>query len=475
MIKRKYFLLPFLVFPLFLVLKSCTNAHLDTLTGQLEPEPGEELTAGVAGTVYDPSVNAFNNAINGLSDDETTDFAVGNSFNRNNWVTAPSSTTLRDGLGPMLNAKSCSACHFLDGRGRPPIDGETESASLVFRLSIEGENAFGGPNPLPNYGDQLQPHAISGVDGEGEVEITYTEFPGTYPDGTAYSLRQPTYTFKNLKYGDFPAGFMFSPRVAPKMSGTGIFDALSDATILAYADPDDADGDGISGKPNYVWDYFKKQTVIGRIGWKSNVASVSNQVAHALLGDIGITSSVLPDENLWGIEKQMYDTLPNGGSPEISDTTISKIIFYTSALALPPRRDVKSQDVLYGKLLFTNIGCGKCHVPTSITSTHPIVSQLSNQTVHIYSDLLLHDMGDALGDGRPDGQATGNEWRTAPLWGLSYIKTVNKHTFLLHDGRARNAEEAILWHSGEAAEVKSKFVNLSKTDRDKILKFLDTL
>ena len=435
----------------------------------LAPESDEMYSAGINGTVDDETSNAFGNPIPRLSSDDNDKFVVGNSFNRNSWVTAPASTTGRDGLGPLFNATACASCHILDGRGKPPVGAE-DLNSMIFRLSMPGSLE------VPNYGKQLQNHAINGVDAEGTVKITYTEIPGSYPDGTTYSLRKPDYTFIDLKYGDMPAGFLFSPRVAPKMTGAGNFDAVTDATLLSMADPSDANGDGISGHVNYVFDNIKKTTVIGRHGWKSNAASVANQVADAFINDIGITSDVFPDQQLAGTQVGLYNNLPNGGTPEITTDFYNDVVFYTSSLAMPQRRkNFADQDVLAGKKIFINVGCAKCHMPELKTGTHELVPQLSDQTIRPYSDLLLHDMGEGLADNRPDGEATGTEWRTTPLWGMSYYQTVNKHTFLLHDGRARNVEEAILWHGGESTKIIEDFKSLNKTDRDKLLKFLQTL
>lgn len=448
-----------------LLIAGCNKKDLALLTA----ESGEELTAGPNGTVFDETSNAFGNPIPRLSSDDNDKFIVGNSFNRNAWVTAPASTTGRDGLGPLFNANACASCHILDGRGKPPAPGEDPTA-LIFRLSMPGGLE------IPNYGKQLQNHGITGVLPEGSVNTTYTEQPGNYPDGTTYSLRQPNYTFTNLQYGDFPAGFEFSPRIAPAMAGAGNFDAVSDETILSHADPADADGDGISGRVNHVYDAIKKTTVIGRHGWKSNTASVANQVADAFSNDIGITSRVFPDPQLSGVQLSMYKDVPNGGSPEVQDDFLDDVIFYTASLAMPQRRkDYNTQDVLTGKKLFINIGCAKCHSPELQTGTHELVPQLSNQTIRPYTDLLLHDMGEGLADHRSDAEASGSEWRTTPLWGISYYPTVNKHTYLLHDGRARNVEEAILWHGGESEAVITAFKSLNKTDREKILKFLETL
>ncbi len=458
-------------FILFLVTSLISSCKKDVAQDPVSAyEDGEEYSGGKNITVFDATSFAFNHSLPILSDSDETKFSVGNSFNRNNWVIAPSSTVGRDGLGPLYNALSCSGCHNLDGRGQPPLPGEA-TISMVYKLSSPGTGIHGEPLGVTNFGDQLNNRAIPGVTTEGDVNISYIEVPGSYPDGTTYSLRQPTYTFQNSALN----GVMYSPRVAPKMTGTGLMDAIAEGTILANADENDANGDGISGRPNYVWDYVKNTTALGRIGWKAGQPSVKQQVAHAFSNDIGITSSLFPDENLSGTEVGLYASLPNGGTPEISDDIFNQVYFYTSTLAMPGRRDFKDADVLLGKTLFTQTGCVKCHVPKMQTGTHPDVAYLNNQTIFMYSDLLLHDMGSGLADGRPEFNATGNEWRTAPLWGVGLIKAVNNHEFLLHDGRARGVEEAILWHGGEAISIKTNFTKLSKDDRARLIKFVESL
>jgi len=432
-------------------------------------EQGEEYQGGKSATVFDESVNAFGQAVPGLSVAQNSDFVVGNSFNRNPWVVAPSSTAARDGLGPFFNAVSCAACHFRDGSGKPPEGGP--AVSLLMKLSVAGTDAHGGPRPVDNFGTQLNPYQIPGVtESEGNVNILYTEMPGTYPDGTPYSLRVPTYSFENGAL----AGVMWSPRVAPRMYGTGLIEAIPASTIEGFADPFDANGDGISGKANYVWDEVNHMVSLGRLGWKCGTPSVKQQTAAAFRNDIGITSSLVPDENLYGTQAQ-YASLPNGGSPEISDEIFESVVFYTTALALPARRNAKDADVLKGKLLFNEIGCNKCHVNKMVTGTHPLLSQLSDQTIYPYSDFLLHDMGPALADNRPEFNADGQEWRTTPLWGMGLTHTVATHNYFLHDGRARGFEEAILWHGGEAEAVKNKFMNLTAAQRAQVIKFLQSL
>lgn len=436
----------------------------------LQAEQGEEYSGGAA-TVFDQSQNAFGQQVAGLSYDEGLHFFAGNSFFKQNWVTAPASTTARDGLGPLFQARSCSSCHALDGRGQPPLIPGKESIGLLLRISMPGADAHGGPLPDPTYGDQLQDNSISSVQPEGKFDITYSFINGTYKDGTAYTLRKPVYTIHSLSYGSMQANLV-SPRVGQQIIGMGLLEAISEQTIVALADEADANGDGISGKANYVWDAQHQTMALGRFGWKANQPSVFQQTCGALAGDLGITTHLFDQENCGGIAN--CGSIPNGGSPEIEDDLLNKMVLYTKVLAVPARRDWNDQDVLYGKALFTNIGCASCHTPKLQTGTSNISSH-NNQTIRPYTDMLLHDMGDELADGRPDYLANGNEWRTPPLWGIGLLQTVNGHTFLLHDGRANNIEEAILWHDGEAEKAKNAFKNLSKEDRDKLIRFLNTL
>ncbi|WP_221392605.1 di-heme oxidoredictase family protein [Dyadobacter sp. NIV53] len=217
----------------------------------------EAYSGGKDGTVFDQTANAFGNSLLGLTTDEVDQFVIGNSFNRNNWVTAPSSTSARDGLGPFFNATSCSACHFQDGKGMPVNTDQSVTSSLLFRLSVPGKGQHGEPIHDPNYGEQFNPRAIIGVVAEGDVAVNYQEVPGSYPDGKSFSIRKPTYIFSNLKYGPM-SGTLISPRISTLMSGTGHLEAVSETTILSFADVNDQNGDGISGRPNYVWD-FKTQ------------------------------------------------------------------------------------------------------------------------------------------------------------------------------------------------------------------------
>ena len=384
------------------------------------------------------------------------------------------STTGLDGLGPTFNAPSCAACHFKDGRGKPPTEPDEKPLSLLFRLSIPGQDAHGEPLGDPTYGGQLQPQAILGVPEEGEVALTHSLREGRYADGTAYSLEEPHYTLTNLAFGPVHPELMMSPRVAPVMVGLGLLEAIPDAALEALADPEDKDGDGISGRINHVWDVEHGEPRMGRFGWKANQPSLRQQNAGAFQGDIGITSDLFPSENCPSPQTACHDSL-SGGAPELEAEKLEQVTFYTRMLAVPARRDVNEPEVLRGRRLFRELDCAKCHVPRHETGTVEDAPELSKQVIFPYTDLLLHDMGPELADGRPDFEATGSEWRTPPLWGIGLVETVNRHTRFLHDGRARSLEEAILWHGGEAERSRERFRDLTVNDRTALLRFLESL
>lgn len=467
-----------LAFLVLFITAGCQNKEADAPpTFQDYLEEGEVLSGGQA-TVFDTTPNAFSQPVPGLERAQELLFFVGNSFFNQNWVTAPASTTARDGLGPFFNARSCASCHFKDGRGRAPnFDGETPTGFLL-RLSVPGTDFYGEPLPEPNYGGQLQDQAIANFAAEAAVSIAYEDVVFTFPDGETAMLRQPVYEFSSLAYGELHPETQFSPRVANQMVGMGLLEAVPEETLLTLADPNDLDGDGISGRPNYVWDAYNHEMVIGRFGWKANQPTVLQQVAGAFLGDIGITTPLFMLENCPEIVADCA-TAANGGAPgggpEIEADDFLKVVLYSSSLAVPARRDWEAPQVLQGKMLFNEIGCAACHTPLLETGIHPTIPALSQQTIRPYTDLLLHDMGEGLADGRPDFQATGNEWRTPPLWGIGLIETVNGHTNFLHDGRARNLLEAILWHGGEAAKSRDNFANLTPSEREALLRFLNSL
>lgn len=425
-------------------------------------------------TIFNTSQNAFGQSAPGLERQDELFFFVGNSFFNQNWVMAPSSTTARDGLGPLFNSRSCAGCHFKDGRGRPPEYAGESPTGLLIRLSIPERDLAGGYLPDPIYGGQFQDNAIEGVAVEGSLRIEYTEIAGTFADGTAYSLREPTYYLEDLNYGDLHPDVMMSPRVAPQMIGMGLLEAIDEQTMLDLADPNDVNQDGISGRPNYVWDTLNSQISVGRFGWKANEPTVQQQVAGAFNGDVGITTGIFQHDHCTEVQVDCLNA-PNGGDSEITDDDLGKVVIYSSSLAVPAQRNYDDLEVIRGSEIFAEAGCSLCHIPTLETGLHPTLPIFSNQVIHPYTDLLLHDMGEGLADNRPDYQANGQEWRTPPLWGIGLFETVNGHTYYLHDGRARNLTEAIIWHGGEGQAARDYFLELSADDRAALIAFLESL
>lgn len=434
----------------------------------------DQLSGGNNGTVFDDSKNAFGYQMPGISEDEGLLFFVGNSFFNQNWVSAPASAKARDGLGPLLNAKSCSSCHFKDGRGKPvEVTGQFSNGFLI-RLSVPGTDEHGGPLGEPIYGGQFSDMSIQGINKEGDIEVEYLYITGTYDDGTTYELRKPIYTLTNLNYGDMANNVMMTARIGQQMIGLGLLEAIGESGILAHQDINDANGDGVSGKPNYVWDVKSQSVQLGIFGWKANQPSLLQQVAGAFQGDLGIKSYLFTSENHTQNQTECLD-LDDGGEIEIDEDDLMKTVLYSSSLAVPARRHISDKSVIEGEALFDQLNCVACHVKTYTTGNSHNLTYLNNQVIHPYSDLLLHDMGDGLADNRPDYLATGNEWRTQPLWGIGLIETVNGHTNFLHDGRARNIEEAILWHGGEAENSVNKFKALTKTQRQAVIDFVNSL
>ncbi|WP_417601886.1 di-heme oxidoredictase family protein [Owenweeksia hongkongensis] len=440
---------------------------------ELSPEEGEELSAG-PGTVFNDGPNAFGFQIDGLQGTDELEFFVGNSFFNQNWVQSPSSTTARDGLGPLFNSRACSGCHFKDGRGRPPLYPGEEATGLLLRLTKAAKDINGQNIGDSHYGGQFQDRSIGGVDKEGTISITYQNIEGQFADGTSYTLKQPIYSVTDLAYGPLEADVFISPRIANQVIGLGFLEAISEQQLLSWADPNDANNDGISGRPNYVWDEVSKSRTVGRFGWKANQPNLLQQSAGAFNGDMGITTSVFPNQNCAGGQQACNDA-PTGGDPEIDDDDLGKVVLYVASLAVPARRDYNTQAVLEGKAIFNKINCGNCHLPKITTGQHPTMDEFSNKTIRPYTDMLLHDMGPDLADGVGDFEATETEWRTPPLWGIGLFETVNGHTRYLHDGRAENIEQAILWHGGEAENSRERYKKLPLADREKLIKFLESL
>jgi CxxC motif-containing protein (DUF1111 family) len=436
-------------------------------------DPAEPFSGGAA-TVFDASTAAFSHPVPGLSPERDEEFFVGNALFNRGWVTAPASVVDMDGLGPLYNATNCSGCHFKDGRGRPPEKPGEGFLSMLLRLSIPGSDEHGEPLPEPTYGGQLQGSAILGVPPEGEARVTYTEVTGTYSDGDPWALRAPTYTVENLGYGPLHPQTLVSPRVAPQMIGLGLLEAIPEEVILALADPDDRDGDGISGRPNRVWDAAARRPALGRFGWKANQPSLRQQTLGAFNGDIGITSALFPKDPCSEAQLTCREA-KNGGEPELREEFAAAVVHYARTLAVPARRHWQDGQVRRGRELFAQLRCASCHTERLTTGAYPEVPELEHQPIRPYTDLLLHDMGEGLADGRPDYEASGSEWRTPPLWGIGLFHAVNRHTYYLHDGRARDLAEAILWHGGEAQASRDAFVRAPRADREALLAFLRSL
>ncbi len=387
-------------------------------------------------------------------------------------------TPALDGLGPTFNRTACRECHEGNGRGQPPAYVGARMKSILVRISVPGQDAHGGPNPVPNYGDQLQDNAVPGVKPEGKAIIEWEEIAGTYGDGTQYSLRKPTIKFVNLAYGDFPDDVMASARVAAPVIGLGLLQSIPEENLYALADPDDANGDGISGRVNIAWDAVDKKMAVGRFGWKANVPTVRHQSAGAALGDMGMTTPVFTTNLCEAVQLDciaMADKLAaKVGTPEIVPEIFDPLILYMMMLGVPQQRDADNPAVQRGEQLFRGIGCTGCHMPTQVTGDDTLPA-LRDQVFHPFTDLLVHDMGEGLADNRPDFGASGSEWRTAPLWGIGLTYDVGAFNFHLHDGRARSISEAILWHGGEAEGRREAFRNMSKGQREDLLAFLGSL
>lgn len=455
-------------------------------------QPFEARPAGAATVRVLPDANAFSQPSGNLTFEDELDFRLGNGLFRKLWVSSPSSTLASDGLGPLYNARSCQRCHIKDGRGHPPENAEDNAISMFLRVSVmdpDGvpDNAamaeiadYIATLPDPVYGHQLQDFAIQGHASEYSLGITYDEDIVTLADGTDVALRQPTYTADDLGYGPLHPEAMLSPRVAPQMIGLGLLEAIPAADILAEADPQDRDGDGISGRPNIVWSVEHARPMLGRFGLKAGSPTIKQQSAEAFAGDIGISNPLIKAGSGECTANQAACITAIHGNDATRGTEIDAeglrlVTFYSRNLGVPARRDVDDPQVLRGKEVFHATGCASCHTPSFVTHRLTDQPEQSFQLIWPYTDMLLHDMGPGLADHRPEARATGREWRTAPLWGIGLTEQVSGHTYFLHDGRARSLLEAILWHGGEAQAQRDAVVTMPTEDREALLRFLESL
>ena len=451
------------------------------------PSP-EALTAGTW-TSMELGPSAFSLPISDLTQKQGKQFAEGKAQFNEAWVVAPDPGGVW-GLGPTFNEDRCAHCHDANGRSASVGNGADLVRGPLVRLSIAGKDDVGGPRPHPAYGDQFQNRGIEGrVPAEGTVRVTYADREIELGDGEIVKLRAPKIEFSDLQFGDLGADTMTSLRVAPQLVGLGLLEAIPEETLLSIAREQLARG--VSGRPNYVWDIENERRAMGRFGWKANQPTVRQQVAAAFIGDIGATTYLFQLENCPPVQKQCLD-MPSaslcGGQggcrgntfrPEVNPSRLTNISLYVRALAVPARRNTNDPEVRHGEELFTRAQCNTCHVAelkTAVETHLPHdIKAAGNVTIHPYTDMLLHDMGPDLADGRPDFEATGSEWRTPPLWGIGLLATVNGHSDLLHDGRARNVTEAILWHGGEAQAARERFRTLPAQDRAALVAFVESL
>ncbi|MFT6202306.1 MAG: CxxC motif-containing protein (DUF1111 family) [Candidatus Endobugula sp.] len=460
-------------------------------TNQFEKaEAYEALPAGALTYKKIINANAFSHASDNMNFERKLDFTLGNALFKKIWVSSPSSTESSDGLGPLFNARACQRCHIKDGRGHPPSDANDNRVSMLLRLGIPPQNVeqketisklLENTIPEPTYGGQLQDHSVAAVYAEGGFVIDYTETTVKLNGGESISLRKPRYTLTNLRYGNIHQDTMVSPRIASQMIGLGLLEAIAEKDIIAQADPEDKDNNGISGKAQQVWSRENKKLMLGRFGHKAGMPTLDQQNQAAFNGDIGLATPLFSDAAGDCTTRQVdCQQAPKGLSAQHDNLEVSKkmtdlVLHYTRNLAVPARRKVSDSQVLVGKKLFYSSGCIDCHTPKFITPKKTPAIEQAYQLIWPYTDLLLHDMGDGLADHFTEAKATGKEWRTPPLWGIGLTPTVNGHSLYLHDGRARNLLEAILWHGGEAKTAKNAVIDMTPVERKQLIQFVESL
>ena len=417
------------------------------------------------------SAKAFSKPFANMSSEEDGLFAVGKSFFRIPWVEAPSATTARDGLGPLFNANTCKNCHPNNSAGVATNKDGTMSRSLLLRLSHRTSNNQAliekvGFEPDSTYGAQLSRNGNQKVLREGTPKVSYESIKGKYPDGTSYELRNPTYTIDDKNYGALDTQTVIAPRIGSALIGLGLLEQIPEKDLLKYQDINDSDNDGISGKANYAYSPEINSTIMGKFTWKASATSVKHQSAGAAHNDMGLSNPLFPLHNCTSKQIECLKEAEKGRFEfDLPAKRLDAITYYLQNLAVPKRRELEKH--VKGEKLFNSLNCTACHVPSYQTS--------EGVTIHPYSDLLLHDMGEGLADGRSEFLATGVEWRTAPMWGIGLYKEASGETNLLHDGRARSVEEAILWHGGEAQKSKDAFMALKKKKRDEVIGFLNSI
>ena len=472
------------------------------------PVSDTERYPGGRATVSISPFASMEKVVPNLPESEKPHFYSGRALARQPWVKAPTITDARDGLGPIYNARGCLACHIKGGKSLLPTRPDAPLFGPLVRMSVVLDDAsamqtaaqsMDGVIPDPVYGDQLQTQSIAllhqlhkatpleiaetgDVPPEAYAYLDWETSSYTYPDGHVVELRKPLLNLKHAAYGDFDPNTRFSLRNAPAIHGMGLLERIPQQALAALADPDDLNGDGISGRQNQVWDSRTQSFQPGRFGHKANRPNLDMIVGSAFATDIGISNPMFPNQPC-SPQQALCNAQRNGNNRqgfELPDNLLRLVTNFNRNLGVPIRRDMDNSDVKAGRSLFYQAGCHQCHQPSFVTEDRVAgidepQSHLGGQTIWPYTDLLLHDMGPALADGRPDFAASGSEWRTPPLWGAGLLQQVNGAAAYLHDGRARTLEEAILWHGGEAAAAQGRFVNLPQQQRQQLLKFVGSL
>lgn len=409
-----------------------------------------------------------------LSDEEYDKFILGRSFFTIPWVEAPSATTARDGLGPLFNANTCVSCHPKNGRGTLHNKNNSLSRALVVRASIPSSKTIKhetlqakiGFVPEPIYGAQISINGTQEVPFEAKPRIEFEEIEVKFPDGEVDTILKPTYSLESLNYGELHKNAVLSFRIAPSLHGLGLLEQISNEDILANVDEEDKNNDGISGRANFVYSNLTKKLELGKYTWKASTATIIEQVATAAHNDMGLTTPLIQEENCTKSQKACNEAPKARHKIDITQERLEAMSYYIKNLKAYKPKETKEHKE--GLKIFKSISCNKCHITSFKTKKGLEISP--------FTDLLLHDMGEGLADGRVEFQANGSEWRTAPLWGLALHKKITKkEPRLLHDGRARDYQEAILWHGGEALSSKKAYMNLDKKQREKLIEFLKGL
>jgi CxxC motif-containing protein (DUF1111 family) len=440
---------------------SCTKNDDNTLSKLAGEKAGGETT------VFVKTSQAFGLPATNLSAENLEKHLAGDKAFGAQFVASPAPRN--GGLGSVFNNNSCNGCHPSDGRASVP-DNLNGMSGLFLKISVPGTDGHGAPAPVPGFGTQLQHQSIYGYLPEARMAVSYQIQTYSLADGTIVTLQKPVYSIAS-PYISLPGNVLISPRIGMPVFGLGLLEAIPESAILAHADPDDKDKDGISGKANYVWDLVSGTVKLGRFGWKAGTPSVLVQTAGAYNEDMGLTNYLKPVESSAG----QLNSDPSSIAPEVSREDMDNVTFYVKTLGVPAGRDFGSPEVISGHRIFEQINCSSCHVATFTTGDYAEIPEISRQKIYPYSDMLLHDMGDGLADNRPEFLANGKEWKTRPLWGIGLTALTSGHTSFLHDGRARNLIEAILWHGGEAEKSREDFRKLSTKDRETLLRFLESL